>query len=59
MNIAKLNRDTVVISSKQNPMDCAFLDSNGRCGIYANRPQICRDFGVIETMPCPYKGMKL
>jgi hypothetical protein len=27
---------------------------NGRCSAYALRPFICRMWGVVESMPCPY-----
>lgn len=32
---------------------CIFLKDDKRCNIYADRPRICRDFGVRKAM-CPY-----
>jgi hypothetical protein len=26
----------------------------GRCSIYADRPLVCRLWGAVESMPCPY-----
>ena len=34
-------------------MKCAFLKNN-KCAIYDNRPKICRDYGLIEELPCPF-----
>lgn len=31
---------------------CKNLQPNGDCGIYEDRPKLCRDFGRFE--PCPY-----
>jgi hypothetical protein len=34
------------------PARCAALDSEGRCGIYADRPLVCRSHGVpVRTTP--------
>jgi Fe-S-cluster containining protein len=27
---------------------------DGRCSVYEDRPLICRLWGVVESMPCPY-----
>lgn len=32
---------------------CPFL-ANRRCGIYPVRPLLCRLWGLVETMPCPF-----
>ncbi|HEY1728097.1 MAG TPA: YkgJ family cysteine cluster protein [Candidatus Baltobacteraceae bacterium] len=37
-----------------SPLACSALDRNGRCTIYAERPAICRFFGVVEGMTCPH-----
>lgn len=36
---------------------CVFLDSNRKCAIYNLRPKICRIYGTIERLPCPYVDM--
>jgi Fe-S-cluster containining protein len=33
---------------------CPMLDSNKRCKIYDKRPLICRLFGAVEHMKCPF-----
>lgn len=35
-------------------LTCPMLDSNKRCKIYDKRPLICRLYGVVEDMKCPY-----
>jgi Fe-S-cluster containining protein len=34
---------------------CVFYDRlNHKCAIYEERPQVCKDYGMIEALPCPY-----
>jgi hypothetical protein len=33
---------------------CSMLTDDHRCSIYDIRPMICRLWGLIERMPCPY-----
>jgi hypothetical protein len=33
---------------------CPALTAVGRCRIYSDRPMVCRLWGVVESMPCPY-----
>lgn len=40
------------ISCNQD-MTCGVL-KNGLCGAYEARPMICRLFGLVETMKCPF-----
>lgn len=39
--------------SRPGALDCPMLRS-GLCSVYGMRPLICRLWGVIETMPCPW-----
>lgn len=39
---------------KQELFTCKHLGKNGDCGIYATRPQMCRDFPGPN--PCPYRN---
>lgn len=32
---------------------CPFVKKNNRCSIYNERPNVCREFGVHEKLPCP------
>lgn len=36
-----------------NGITCNML-VDGRCSVYELRPMICRAWGVVEGMPCPY-----
>ena len=31
---------------------CSFLSDNKKCGVYENRPLVCRIYGASETMRC-------
>lgn len=33
---------------------CPALSFTGRCTVYARRPLICRLYGVVEDLLCPY-----
>ena len=44
----------IVRAAGASPLACSALDRNGRCAIYAERPAICRLFGVVEGMTCPH-----
>lgn len=33
--------------------NCPFL-KNGKCSVYYLRPKVCRDYGVVENLPCAY-----
>lgn len=35
-------------------LDCPQLTILRRCSIYTDRPLICRLWGVVESMPCPW-----
>ena len=35
-------------------MTCPLLGADGRCTIYAIRPMICRLWGIVDVMPCPW-----
>lgn len=34
-------------------MDCEHLDGEKRCGVYDERPVICRLMGATDRLPCP------
>lgn len=34
---------------------CPFLDRNTRlCKVYNNRPDVCKEYGNTDRLPCPY-----
>ena len=33
---------------------CSMLTGDGRCEVYEIRPMICRLWGLVKRMPCPY-----
>jgi Fe-S-cluster containining protein len=39
---------------RSGDLTCPLLDLVGRCSVYANRPLICRLWGVVKTMQCPH-----
>lgn len=36
------------------PVDCPALTPLKRCGVYEDRPMVCRLWGASESMPCPH-----
>lgn len=47
------NSSEVVINTSDNM--CAFLDRKDyHCLIYEDRPEVCKNYGIIETLPCPF-----
>lgn len=43
--------NNIVLITKDG--SCVFLDNN-KCSIYDNRPMICKLYGTIEKLQCPY-----
>jgi len=35
-------------------LKCIFLNAEGKCAIYDDRPQVCKDYGIIPGLPCPW-----
>lgn len=33
---------------------CVFLTPDNRCAIYDDRPDVCRQYGQCDELPCPY-----
>ena len=33
---------------------CVFLDEDKKCVIYEDRPEVCKEYGLTDDMPCPY-----
>jgi len=33
---------------------CVFLKKDNRCAIYNYRPEVCRKYGTVKELPCPY-----
>jgi Fe-S-cluster containining protein len=33
---------------------CRLLTDDGACAVYADRPMICRLYGLVESMRCPH-----
>ncbi|OPY31173.1 MAG: Flagellin N-methylase [Methanocella sp. PtaU1.Bin125] len=34
--------------------DCIFLRPDKSCAVYEDRPDVCREYGRIVELPCPY-----
>ncbi|MCR4847382.1 MAG: YkgJ family cysteine cluster protein [Bacteroidales bacterium] len=47
----------VVAFTAYDPMlnKCPFLRDDYKCNIYENRPEVCRQFGQIEELPCKFR----
>ena len=50
----------VVAFTVDDPLDfmhnkCPFLRADYKCNIYENRPEVCRQFGQIEELPCKFR----
>lgn len=41
--------------SVEGSLTCSHLKDNGRCAVYKDRPFICRLFGHLERLSCPYR----
>ena len=54
--IEELGNNEVLPMTKD--MKCVFLTKQNKCAIYEQRPTVCRDYGLIEDMPCPLIGSK-
>src|SRR5688572_8161029 len=39
---------------RTGPKKCKALKKDGKCGVYEDRPLICRAWGAIEAGPCPF-----
>lgn len=50
--IPVLSEALTAIKNGEAPTCPALQD--GRCSVYAVRPLICRMWGAVESMPCPY-----
>ncbi len=37
-----------------DPIECPYLNPLGQCDVYQFRPLVCRLWGVVPEMPCPY-----
>ena len=40
--------------STHNDLTCVYLTKSKRCGVYAFRPLICRAYGLVRMMSCPF-----
>lgn len=50
-DVMKLCGNIVLITED---CSCAFLDNNHKCSIYGHRPEICKLYGTIKELQCPY-----
>jgi hypothetical protein len=61
-NITKIEDGFIQVIQKGNMIHylyedsrCCFLDRKTRlCKIYDKRPQVCKDYGYLEKLPCPF-----
>lgn len=50
----KIRTRSNVEINRHGPKRCKALKKNGACGVYEDRPLICRAWGVIDPAPCPF-----
>lgn len=51
--IAAIERTSIVPFGVDSNATCSMLFA-GRCTVYADRPLLCRLWGVVESMPCVF-----
>jgi Fe-S-cluster containining protein len=51
---SKQSVPTIKVVSEWGNLTCSALNDKGRCSIYENRPMICRLYGLVQAMACPY-----
>lgn len=45
---------TITDHPTNGPLTCSHLNADGRCGIYDQRPLICRLYATVRFMVCPH-----
>lgn len=51
--------EEIGISPETEDGKCVFLNrETGKCVIYPHRPRICREYGQVEKLPCPYVDLR-
>lgn len=53
LEFVRVRRATPLRLAESQTPTCPLL-KRGRCTVYAVRPLICRLWGIVETMPCPW-----
>lgn len=54
IDIPELPRGPRALLRLADPTDCPALTPLKRCGVYEDRPTICRLWGAVEDLPCVY-----
>lgn len=54
---SRLEWERIPDEQKKNAtsINCPYIQPSGRCEIYEKRPLVCRLFGVVVRMRCPYR----
>ncbi len=52
------NPNTEFIYPMTKDLSCIFLTPQFKCAIYSERPDVCRKFGHILELPCPYVDIR-
>lgn len=50
----KIKTRSLNVIQQHGQKKCRALKKDGRCGVYEDRPLICRAWGAIEAGPCPF-----
>jgi hypothetical protein len=46
--------DNLVFPLLEGSLKCCFLNDEGKCLIYEDRPEVCREYGMTDRLPCPF-----
>lgn len=56
IEMSKTERRLIGVTVTHDPktLTCNQLDEGGRCSIYEDRPLVCRLWGAVPEMSCPF-----
>jgi Fe-S-cluster containining protein len=46
------------VPCNEETMKCIHLDSELKCDIYESRPSVCKEYGTIPELQCPYIDLR-
>lgn len=53
-SMEKRGKKMAITDGDNGPMTCSLLTPDGRCSVYDGRPLMCRVWGAVKSLPCPY-----
>ena len=49
-----MGTESLLARARNGEFKCSALTKDNRCSIYKDRPLVCRLYGVVKKMACPY-----